>query len=402
MTRRGPESVQDGALILGFVALGAVGAVIPASIPAVAERTGVAPEELLPSVSLLFLGLFAGVLVTAVPRRGRARTLLPVGSALQVAGLALVACATSAPLFFLAATVTGLGFGLVEASATALSRARSSEGTPVRLTVLNGASAVAAAGAPLLIAFVPAAALWAPVAALALVPAAGAVLAAVARATWPGAAEGSAPPPRVQRGAGRRLWPVGAALFLFVGAETVLAGWSSTLSQSLFGLAGATAAVGTTAFWTLMAVGRFACAAVVARGVPARVYLPAAVGAASVVAVLSAIVGQGVGTALLIGAVVLLVAPGYALLLGSALAATTREGADRTASILVAVGSAGGSAISFAVAVTVGSAPAGVLLVIAGLLAGCALLSLAPLRSSRATRSPSPARPTAGSTARDS
>ncbi|NYD74980.1 MFS family permease [Leifsonia soli] len=401
MTRRGPESVQDGALILGFVALGAVGAVIPASIPAVAERTGLAPEELLPSVSLLFLGLFAGVLVTAVPRRGRARTLLAVGSALQVAGLALVACATSAPLFFLAATVTGLGFGLVEASATALSRARSSEGTPVRLTVLNGASAVAAAGAPLLIAFVPAAALWAPVAALALVPAAGAVLAAVAGATWPGA-EGSAPPPRVQRGAGRRLWPVGAALFLFVGAETVLAGWSSTLSQSLFGLAGTTAAVGTTAFWTLMAVGRFACAAVVARGVPARVYLPVAVGAAAVVAVLSAIVGQGVGAALLIGAVVLLVAPGYALLLGSALAATTRERADRTASILVAVGSAGGSAVSFAVAVTVGSAPAGVLLVIAGLLAGCALLSLAPLRSSRATRSPSPARPTAGSTARDS
>src|SRR3954471_24309157 len=97
MTRRGPdrgpERAQDAALLLAFLSLGAVSATIPAAIPGLAQRLGTATADLLPSVSLLCLGLFAGVLVTAVPRRGSARTLLPAGSGLQSLGLVLVAFA---------------------------------------------------------------------------------------------------------------------------------------------------------------------------------------------------------------------------------------------------------------------------------------------------------------------
>ena len=383
---RGPERAPDAALLLAFLSLGAVSATIPAAIPGLAQRLGTAAADLLPSVSLLFLGLFAGVLVTAVPRRGSARTLLPAGSGLQSVGLVLVAFAGSVPAVFVGAAVTGVGFGLVEASATALSRARSAEGTPARLTALNAASAVAAAGAPLLVAFVPPAALWVPIVVLALVPAGAAAVAVRARSSWPGPSPSRASMvPTVA--APRRVWSVGAALVLFVGAETVLAGWSSTLPQALLPVSAGGAAVGTTVFWTLMAAGRFVCSAILARGVPPRLYLTVAVFAGALLAGLSALAGEGLGAALLICAVVVCIAPGYALLLGAALAATSQERAARTASALVALGAAGGSAVSFAVAVTVGSAPGAVLLVVSVLLAGCALLSLFVLRRGTGVRS---------------
>ncbi|WP_374009936.1 sugar MFS transporter [Leifsonia sp. LS-T14] len=407
MTRRGPERPaagwperrSDAALLLAFVSLGAVSSTIPAAIPGLAQRLGEAAADLLPSVSLLFLGLFAGVLLTAVPRRGSARTLLPVGAGLQSAGLVVVAFAGSVPTVFVGATVTGVGFGLVEASATALSRARSAEGTPARLTALNAASAVAAAGAPLVVAFAPAGALGVAVGVVAVVPAAAAALAVGARSAWAGAsgstASGSAVSgarsSAVRSAPAGRVWLIGAALLLFVGAETVLAGWSSTLPQALFAVSAGGAAVGTTVFWTLMAAGRFACTAILARGVRPRVYLTVAMFAGALVAALSALAGHGLGAALLICAVVLCIAPGYALLLGAALAATPPERAVRTASALVALGAAGGSAVSFVVAVTVGSAPAAVLLVVSVLLVGCALVCLAALRPDAGARPPSEA-----------
>ncbi|MDN4599216.1 MFS transporter [Leifsonia virtsii] len=385
MTRPGPERRQDAALALAFVSLGAVSAAIPASLPGTAARLEVPAADLLPSVSLLFLGLFAGVLVVAVARRGSAGTVLPFGSGLEAAGLVVAAFAPSVPVFHGAALLTGIGFGLVEASATALTRARSASGTPARLSALNGASAVAAAVAPLLL-VAGQGALWAPILVIAAVPAAAAVSGAVARGSWHGSVPegtsraGSAVSGSRVRG-GVALLPV--ALFLFVGAETILAGWSSTLPGRLLGIPPAAAAAGTAVFWTLMAVGRFACTALLARGVRPGVYLPVAALAAAALALVAAVVGQGVGAVLLVAAVVVCVAPGYALLLGSALALTPPEGAARISGALVAIGAAGGSAISFAVAATVADAPAAVLVVVACLLAGCAVLSVLGHRRGR-------------------
>lgn len=387
MTRPGPERRQDAALTLAFVSPGAVSAAIPASIPGTAVRMGVEAADLLPSVSLLFLGLFAGVVAVAFVRPGGAGSLLPLGSGLEAAGLIVVALAPSVPVLLCAALLTGIGFGLVEASATALTRARSAYGTPARLSALNGASAVAAALAPLLL-LAGQRALWVPILVIAAVPAVAAALAAVARASWPLSADGTAartdgvrPEPGAAFGA---LVLLAAALFLFVGAETLLAGWSSTLPAHLLGLPASAAAAGTTVFWTLMAVGRFACTALLARGVRPAIYLPVAALVAAALGLVAAVIGQGVGAVLLVAAIVVCVAPGYALLLGSALAVTPPGGAARISSALVAVGAAGGSAISFAVAATVGDAPAAVLVVVACLLAGCAALAVLGARRGEA------------------
>jgi hypothetical protein len=127
-----------------------------------------------------------------------------------------------------------------------------------------------------------------------------------------------------------------------------------------------------------------------------RVYLGTSFALAVVLALLGALIGEGVGAALLVAAVVACVAPGYALLLGSALLVAPSETAARAASALVAVGAAGGSVLSFAVAATVGTEPTAVLLAVAALLAASVAVGSAGRDPERRT----PVRRAAGRRAR--
>jgi fucose permease len=177
-----------------------------------------------------------------------------------------------------------------------------------------------------------------------------------------------------------------------VGAETVLAGWSSVLPQALFQLSPATAAAGTTVFWLLMAAGRFLCAAVLRRGLRVEAYLPVTLASAAVLAVAAALIPDRTVAGIAAGLVVVLVAPGYALLLGRALVGVSAGSAARITGWLVAIGSAGGAAISYVVAITVGAAPTAVLWCVGILLAACGVLSLLLIRSAavRAVDAPRP------------
>ncbi|MHB1234933.1 MAG: MFS transporter [Microbacteriaceae bacterium] len=356
------------ALFCAFASLGAVGATIPASIPATASRLRVAADQLLPAVSLLFLGLLVGVLLAALSRT-IASALLPAGLALETVGLALVAASGTATTFLVAAATAGVGFGIVEASATALSRTLAAEGTPKRLAALNGASAVAAAVAPALITVTPSRSLAITILVIALVPACGVAVAIgssslrLPRSRQPPAAW---PAPRKEHR--RELILVGTAIFLFVGAESVLSGWSSVLPQALLQMPPAYAAIGTAAFWVLMASGRFGCTMILGRGVSVRRYFIAS-GALAAGAVAVAGVMERTTSAVLLCAVVLLIAPGYALLLGHALASVPAALAGRRASVMIIVGSAGGAISSFAVAETFGTTPSAVLFSVGGLVA---------------------------------
>ncbi|QNE35819.1 MFS transporter [Leifsonia shinshuensis] len=322
---------------------------------------------LLPGVSLLFFGLLAGVLVAAVPGI-RATALLPVGLALQGAGLGVIAFADSTPMFFVAAATAGVGFGFVEAGATTLARVHSSTSTPARLAWLNGTSAVAAACAPLLMAVVQLDALTVTTLTIVAVPVVGLAVALRFRSGWPSAPSPRAGRPRAAGGGRRRLLMLAAALFLFVGAETILSGWSSVLPQTLLDLSPAYAAVGTSVFWILMAGGRFLGAIVVRAGVQATSCFVVAGVVASALTVAAAFITDSSVSAVLLCVVVPLVAPGYALLLGSALTGVPGSAAGRTAGWLIATGSAGGAAISLVVAGVFGSAPTAVLSSVAVLL----------------------------------
>ncbi|HMG63329.1 MAG TPA: hypothetical protein VK599_10305, partial [Streptosporangiaceae bacterium] len=162
--------------------------------------------------------------------------------------------------------------------------------------------------------------------------------------------------------------------------ETVFSGWSSVLPLEVLRLSPRTAALGTSAFWALMAAGRYLAAALVRRGVPAGRYLVLGLAAAAGDLAVAAWIGSSVpGVELALAALATAsLAPGYALILGQALGSVNDDAVQRLTGVLVAAGSAGGSVIPLAVALGVGAAIPALLLTQAVLLLACAALAGRP------------------------
>lgn len=342
-------------LYLAFVGLGTTGAVVPAAIPALAQLSGVPTALLLPAVPTLFAGLFVGVAVSpAVAHRTGTRRTVAAGALLQALALWTLAAAGAvggAGVVIAAAGVAGIGFGTVEAGGTALTRVlrASTSGT---LTGLTAVTALTAAGTP-----------------LALVAAGpdgvGLVLGAVTVPHLLAAAallrSSDAPPaPLVARSADgltRTTRWTAIALFCYVGAETLLSGWSAALTQAALGLSAQTAAVGTSAFWILLATGRLLALAATRRGAEPRTVLAvcqigSATSLAAGVATTAVLPGAVVVPAILVGSSVALMGPCYALLLGRGVDAANERSASSTAAALVAAGALGGAVWAAAVAGT--------------------------------------------------
>jgi MFS family permease len=383
------------ALVLTFAAMGVTSAAFPASLPATAARLGDSPARLLPGISVLFGGLLAGVLVVSALRSRTAPRLLAAGAVLQAAALLGLAATPGITGFYLACAVAGVGFGLAEASGSALARRLAAERTTAALAGLNGAAAVSAAACPLIVAAAAPGSLRLALGLLLLVPLASGGLAVWA---WPvprvepaqpgakavpgadpGRRSAEAGPGGVRRALAGAL-PGGTLLFLFVGTETVFSGWSSVLPLEVLRLSPRTAALGTSAFWALMAAGRYLAAVLLRRGVPPERYLVLALAAAAADLAIAAWIGNsapGVELALAALATASL-APGYALILGQALGSVDDDAVQRVTGVLVAAGSAGGSLIPLAVALGVGAAIPALLLTQASLLLACAALAGRP------------------------
>jgi fucose permease len=174
----------------------------------------------------------------------------------------------------------------------------------------------------------------------------------------------------------RVLVPVATALALYVGVETLLAGWSAVLVRDLLATSPATAALGASAFWVLMSAGR----AWGARSAPAGMWPRAATAAALFAAAAAGLlVGRVPGLVLAAcAATVLAIAPMYPRLLGLALERLDGRSAARWTGPLVAAGAAGGSLVP-ALALALGPAT-GVATFVVAALASLALGAVAPPR----------------------
>jgi len=381
-------------LVAAFVALGAHFSAVSALLPQWAERAG---DGVLAAVPALFGGLVAGVLVSApiladAPPgrvlRGAAVAQAASLVALAAAGRSLVP--GTAWLVVALAGVSGVAFGLIETSVSLA--ARSATGTDRRLGRLFAVSAATAAAVPALV-FLAARAGVAD-AVLALAAVAGVTVAlrpAVGRrpAVRPDPAVGSHAVPDERTGnlpaavpderpgvPWRVLVPVATALALYVGVETLLAGWSAVLVRDLLAASPSTASLGASAFWVLMSAGR----AWGARSAPAGMW-PRAVTAAALFAVAAAGVLVGHVPALVLAAcaaTVLAIAPMYPRLLGLALERLDGRSAARWTGPLVAAGAAGGSLLP-ALALALGPATGAATFVVAAL-ASLALGAVAPPR----------------------
>ncbi len=99
----------------------------------------------------------------------------------------------------------------------------------------------------------------------------------------------------------------------------MLSGWSAVIPERILDVDPALAALGTSAFWTLMAVGRFGAAALRRASVsPIWILATATSGAAVLMAAAGMLVGsEPVWALVALAAVVVLLAPSYGLILGS-------------------------------------------------------------------------------------
>lgn len=327
-------------LFAAFGGLGVTAAFVPALLPS-AERD--LRADLSIAVPVLFAGLLVGVLASGpLLARRPPRTTLLLGSTLQALALVTTAWTGEATVFVAAAALAGLGFGLVEAAGSVAAKAASTGSATGLLSALLGTVAVCAAATPLLVALGaemrPVLALLCAVPLLTVM-----LLAAPAPRTTPAAADAAAVgrDPRALLA----LLPFALALPLYVGVETVLSGWSAVIPERVLAVDPAVAALGTSAFWGLMAVGRFTAAALRRAAVPPLALLTTGTaGAAVLMAVAGVLVASHPVWALAaLGLVVVLLAPSYGLILGLALDRLDPARSAAAVGALVACGAVGGT-----------------------------------------------------------
>lgn len=299
------------------------------------------PAELVRVVPALFLGVFLGVALSPVAARRPSLAVAVAGGAVAQAGaLVLLASATTTPVATAAAAAAGVGFGLVESLGAALARLLAASHTRRTLTQLTALTAAVATVAPLTV-------VAAGADSARLVLAGAAVPHVLAAAALVGTGNGPAgAADATTSSAGRpasRRWIAGA-VFGYVGSETMVSGWSAVIPQRHLDLTATSAAVGTSAFWLLLTLGRLAGAAMLARRAdPQAVLIACQVACVALLLASAAAAGMPVLTLALLGAAVVLMGPCYALLLGVALQAVGPHDAPRTSAVLVAAGALGGT-----------------------------------------------------------
>lgn len=340
-------------LHLAYAGMGATAGVIPAVLPAVIQVHG---DGALLAPPLVFVGVLCGVIGAAVSAsRAHANGLLAAGCALQALGVLCAALAWSAEMFTLGALIAGLGFGLAESAGSIVAKQMSDGGLTGRLSALTATVAATATVTPLIVLAMTSVGL--PLfplflsAALNLVAAGPLLFLPSRRVSDPSAAEECRPR--------KLLFAAGAAIMLYVGVESVIAGWSATIPYLLVPAALPFAALGTSAFWLLMSFGRGLAAALLRKGTEPWRLMRIASASASLLLLAAAVTVDRWPTASLValGLCVISFAPMYGLLLGTALERVPVSMTAYSATVLVAAGALGGALLPLGV-VWLGLSPA--------------------------------------------
>ncbi|RKT31512.1 fucose permease [Microbacterium sp. AG1240] len=334
--------------------MGATASSVPAVLPTAQSQLG---EGVLAAAPLLFLGLLAGVCVSALlpPSVDVTRVVL-TGTMLQTAGLALGAFSWSPAVFIAAAGLAGVGFGLTESAIGVVAKMTAEQSAARTLTGLTTTVALAACLCPLALG---AATLAAPGSIVALLlPAAVNALAVPALLRLRARVRAGAPAPRARLSVTAPLVALAAAIAVYVGIESVISGWSSAIPFELLDIDPSSAVLGTSIFWALMAIGRACAAGMLRAGSTPRLTLTSGSTLAAAALVMAAVtVDRAPAVALVCLAIaVVALAPTYGIVLGTALDRTDDRGAPRVSAAIIACGAGGGALLPLGV-LAVGQEP---------------------------------------------
>jgi len=384
------------ALFAAFVALGVTAAAIPASLPAAEHSLGSAVLEAVP---VLFAGLLIGVLVSGPAMRVmRSELVLVLGCTLQSGGLVAFALSPTPGLLVVGCGLAGFGFGLSEVSATLCAKQQAHrESAAISLSALTGAVAIAAACTPIVI--VVASAVLEPrlmLIGVAVIPLATGALIYGKLHGQPRGGNGERAH-RNKQGTNFRAYvtlaPFLLALPVYVGIETVFAGWSAVLPAALLRIDPVLAGLGTSAFWMLMALGRYAAVVMTTRGAAIGnvAVWGSSVGAVSLF-VAAALAAQAPELAIAAVAIaVIAIAPSYGIIAGLALDRLTDAAAPDVLGVFVACGAVGGAVIPAAILLLARDPASGLTFAMCagGLVAVAILMRMSPLFSVATSAQPS-------------
>jgi hypothetical protein len=340
------DNTQARRLSLSFALLGAAASLLPAFIPQAAVNLGLPVTQLLNAVPVMFGGLFIGVALSPVAIRFLAATSIArFGFVLLASSLIAIPLVQSSAWFMSVAFLLGLGFGTLEVIATSEAKKLRTD-TSQKLANLNAIFAIAALVSPLLLLLssslfgFPLPFFLVAILSLGLVPS---YRSGIARVHSPGL---------ITKKPGFRNILLMAAAVSFVGAESVLSGWSATLVSELTTFNESSAALGSSAFWALLATGRI----ISARLSPALISNHVALAMWSALAgttllgawALWPVLDPGMVLAAF-GLAALAAGPCYSLIIGQALDASEQQDAIGVTSTIVMLGAAGGFLLPAAV-----------------------------------------------------
>lgn len=222
---------------------------IPALIPHFASVMDIDVYLTLNAVPFLFAGLFLGILINPlISNRFGFDQIMKLASVMLAAGLVVIALANQAPWFFAGAMLAGVGFGLAEVSITAQVRKEISDTTKM-MAKLNAVFALSAMVTPvlLIVELQLNASYWLLVLLALAISITGMLMHAQLESS-------------TQSPLGFKVESQGVLFLiiaaLYVGAESVMAGWASAVLDQASVLRTEFTPVASSAFWALIASGR--------------------------------------------------------------------------------------------------------------------------------------------------
>lgn len=329
--------------IVFFGLMGATASVIPALIPHFSAAMEIDVFLLLNAVPFLFAGLFLGILINPlISNRLGFEQIMKLASPLLAAGLVVIVFSNQAQWFFAGAFLAGIGFGLAEVSITSQVRKEVTDTTKM-MTKLTAVFAVSAMVTPvlLIIELQLNYSYWL----LLVLAIAVSITGLVVRA------ELLAP------NKGTYLFKVHSQGFVFliiaglyVGAESVMAGWASTVLDQANVLSTEFTPIASSAFWGLIASGRLFSLWSATRFLNDRAFsIWPVVSAAGLVAGAAVFIANPMLALIGFGISVFAAGPIYGQIISSALKTVESAKANSFTTMLIVCGAAGGFLIPAAV-----------------------------------------------------
>ena len=323
-------------LLLVFATLGVAASLFPAAIPSMSSALALEPNELIAAVPAMFGGILVAVAATTtLAKRVLEQHLIRLAMLLISLGLGSAALVPQAYVFIGAAFVVGLGFGLAEVVATSAAKRLKVE-TSTALTQLNAVFAIAALGAPLM--YVAVSTFSTATTGFLI-----AGLASLLIAFWFRSDQSAEQTVGQSQKLNPSLLLFALAALCYVGAETLIAGWSSVIVNEIGGVQADFAAIGGSLFWALFALGRIISTALTPMIMAAQSALVMWGGISTVSLVTAGVFWDG-GTLVLIAFAFAATAAGpcYALIIGLALDQPGVTNSTTLTSALVLFGALGG------------------------------------------------------------